>query len=452
MELEAPLMAPDDRTSMLDLPTELLFDICQRIPGDIVQLTQDEPANTSNLFTDRVRGLASLVRTCKMLKPIAEEVLYQITVLGDITQVANDESPLYDTTRSPVISLIQTLIDRPELRNHLKVLQLMVPGQGASDWTVPRSLSLIRAAQIHTARRTLPLPLLNQLYEVVDRSPLAADIKRIWRTHLTSNIFQASCGILLMLTPQLQILSLATQSSQHTSNAFHDMFGVRLPYPCKYMPSVSADTIRLDRIPALARLKHLRMRGYMPPTGSSRLPGLASVDWYYEVGELRQLERSLMRTSQAFPQVLSLRLDCCFDGLYWVEALDSILESFTGLAHLALVSPRWRNRRGLPEIMRLDFCKVLGCVYARCPGLVALENPDGPWSGYGLSMKLEPLMRGFGGMERMALSESLVRKLRPGWTPSKLKYLRVADRKVGVDGEVEAGYAGLVGMEGVVVE
>jgi hypothetical protein len=149
-------MAHSPMAALDKLPEELLLQICRHILGDITQLIKDEPNNTRSAYVARVQGLVNLAKTSKVFVPAAQEVLYQSAILGDITQVSDTDSAMYNADRSPVIALVRTLIARPDLQRHLQVLQLIVPGPYAYKYYDRRDRGDTPLPHLHYASQILP--------------------------------------------------------------------------------------------------------------------------------------------------------------------------------------------------------------------------------------------------------------------------------------------------------
>lgn len=359
-------------------------------------------------------------------------MLYRAVVLSDDSEIVRKDSALNDTNRSPIIALARTLIARSELQQHLKVLKLDIPLR-----------SRIHGGPDPNFRmRPLPSTLLAAFCGIINDSPFPEDVKKNWRISLEHRLELSSCGVLLMLVPRLQYLALA--GKHHGDIAF--FFGVCLGIAVeKLYHTVSP---RFDRVPSLTGLKHLRLRGTMPPIGASQLLGLDTVELWASDGDMKLPVRwkagsndpteSQLPHPQSFLGVHTLRHNCYFANLRaqykqnnWIPALYRTFTYCPALKHLHLISSTDQRDVNMHKEELLEIALIVEPIAAQCMGLVSLEIQSGPWKHDSRDLYLHHFVK----MERLVLPEKVLVMLAGARMPPNLKHLEITDRFVGSAGK-----------------
>lgn len=243
-----------------------------------------------------------------------------------------------------------------------------------------------------------------------------------------------------MLIPQLQYLSLAMRRKDSTSKALGACFGV-------YLRNDFSAPIRLDLVPSLANVKHLRMRGTTPPMQATSLLALESVDIGWDECELMGPERRDDPDTQSFPRVETLRIDCCLTGFHnimsdwtrkWYEAFRNTLTCFPAVKYLRLLNVDKHDGTMDYPTYELDVTHAVGMLAQQCPGLVSLGVQDGPWGCEG-GLLMHTLTK----VESLVLPEKIVMMLGADWMPPNLRRLEITDKDLGTDRKWAEDFSGL---------
>ncbi|KAF2821782.1 hypothetical protein CC86DRAFT_410864 [Ophiobolus disseminans] len=311
-------------------------------------------------------------------------------------------------------------------------------------------------------------PLRTQFARIIDTVDIPAARKRKWRSALSDGRnAQASCGLLLALVPRLEILSLTT-IAYHTSTALTDLFGTSPRADLLSVLESLWDFPQIKLLPSLAGLKHLRLMGFTPLVGACHLSNLETVEICC-LSEVPTVYPFFFAATQAFPQVSTLRVGCCYfqpDRIpgRWIEALNSVIGCFPNIKHLSLADPArssfvyphtppWSNPY---QVLKLYLSQVVSVLQSKCPVLVSLELADRPWLGDGKGVT----MRGFGMMEKLIIPVVVFQMLigkdgHAGRFPPSLRFFKVTDTLasgVVVGNNVKPGCKELPRLETFVVE
>jgi hypothetical protein len=300
-------------------------------------IPDDPPPNSPDRyliqdFLTSSRPLCSLSLTSSRFRDLAQPQLFSAPVIGGyIFRLPNDRS------HSRIAYFIRTLLERPELRKHVKSLRLCFPGSGDPELRrVEKEESNIGAEALFLDD-DIERPCCN----LVTQLALPEKIKKAWTSNIISGHKYASTQVLYALLPQLERLSFSENSMIANSYALN-IIGMR--------PQDLANGHRehIKCLPATLSLKYLKV-SHITPT---RLDGLGifrnldTLDLSIKLAglEIRYVHGLAQLYSgpealENFQLIRHLRLDCQIKSVgIWDFAARSgmthILQAFPKLSSL----------------------------------------------------------------------------------------------------------------------
>ncbi|KAH7377722.1 hypothetical protein BKA66DRAFT_550959 [Pyrenochaeta sp. MPI-SDFR-AT-0127] len=163
------------------LPNELLLKIAGFLRVDFPWMEKEERFDGCEriLFIIDAADLINLSRTCRKLRPVAQEALIHTAVLGG-----------FDGAKS-IESLVRLLLKRPELGKSVRRLRIGLP-----PWEELYRKSEEAAQAGLWSSKPLgppPLDLLAKAYGIIDQTPFTAALKDSWRVELQISYARPLC-------------------------------------------------------------------------------------------------------------------------------------------------------------------------------------------------------------------------------------------------------------------
>lgn len=208
---------PPANSTLLILPNEILLQIAGHLRSEMPRMLKEERFDGIERieFVKGSRNLIRLSRTCRRLRPVAQEALLHTAVLGGF-----DGLPAF-------VSLTRVLIENPTLGKHVRKLRIGLPPNDQYYFKTP----------FGSDNRTLftrsygspPSDIWLRAAELIVATPLSEELKTSWRMHLMYNYSRPICGVLLALLPNLEYLSISHSlgfRSATDNRTLKKMFGI----------------------------------------------------------------------------------------------------------------------------------------------------------------------------------------------------------------------------------
>ncbi|KAF1840208.1 uncharacterized protein K460DRAFT_410809 [Cucurbitaria berberidis CBS 394.84] len=229
-----PTLGKDSRLTAL--PNELLLKIAGYLRVDFPWMEKEErfDGRERTIFVTDAADLVTLSRTCKKLRPVAQEALLHTIVLGGFDSAGSIES------------LVRLLLRRPELGKAIRRLRMGLPPHEKLYFKSEKAAE----DQIWSSKPLGPPPphLLAKAKHVIDETPFTIAVKNHWRVELKVSFARPLCGVLLAMAPNLEHLSVShSLGGESPDRALRQMFGIR-------EDEVEAD---FSALPALTGLRYV---------------------------------------------------------------------------------------------------------------------------------------------------------------------------------------------------
>jgi hypothetical protein len=298
------------------LPNEIVRPICEYLIGDTqaLLLTNNE-AQARSSFENSARSLRNLCLTSRRFLPVAQETLSHTAIVCEskfhVASVFRLPSATVDNSTSSIAQLVRTLLDRPDLRSKVKKLYLVIPPrrepgiEARHAWMnhPPHFLNFHGPYIVPTADS--PSSSLNAILlraaVIIQNAAFSDVVKTQWEEELFETHIRPLCGVLLALTPTLQYLELVNKDGIQDCTML-----AMMPFRATSYGRLTDKVPDLGLLPALKKIKHLRLRSNNPVFGVGRMSKLETLDMTFCYG--RKINRNIFKPD--FANIHTLRVDC----------------------------------------------------------------------------------------------------------------------------------------------
>ncbi|KAF1919396.1 hypothetical protein BDU57DRAFT_546069 [Ampelomyces quisqualis] len=333
-----------DPISLNDLPTELLINIISNI--DVHQsnrilghIPDDPPPSLPDPYLIRdfltgCRPFCSLSLTSRRFRDLAQKHLFFAPVIsGFVFRFPPDRS------HSRITYFLRTLLARPDLRKHVKEIRLCFPKDGETIEQRDEKEESNMTAKALPFVTAIVLPC-RKLIATLD---LPADMKKSWSAQMIMEYRYTMMGIVLVLLPQLQKLSISENSedkSHYTDNHVLNILG---------MHPQSHANIDLGSIKCLPVIRSLRLLKLSSPTpvrldGLDVFPNLDTLDMSLKLADMGIHQVHHLSRLYHDPQPIAtlrsirhLRIDCQTKsvGIWDFSARSGLMHILHGFRQLS---------------------------------------------------------------------------------------------------------------------
>jgi hypothetical protein len=450
-----------------DLPSELLMQIIsnvdtyrnERILG---QNPDDPPPSPPDyyLMGDFLTGcqpLCSLCLTSKRFRNLAQEHLFYAPVLGGaVFRFPAEGSELTsERSRSRIAYFLRTIVERPDLRRHVKQIRFCFSLDGERRRTKEESN---HGAEVLSSVSDL----LTQAYGIIDTFDIPGPLKTAWKVRMYgAHGRYAMLAIVLGLLPQLERLSFSEESLDHwLGDGIEHILGAYAEFPQKL------ESYSIRCLPIGQNLKYLKVssRTSVNLDGIHMIPSLDTLDISMSIASLRSQGVQALselytafRSSMTFRNIRHLRLDFQIKSMgIWNFAartgITHILQAFSELKSLDFYAEPsseknpFRSVRAFPHYQAniqtypdapspadfdsnadgaywdervyaartdyTDYQYLVDSLVSIRPHLETLRLPGGFWTLPGASRKLIPRFQLFPKLQRLALPQAAILSIR----------------------------------------
>jgi hypothetical protein len=411
-------------------------------------------------FLTSCQPLYSLCLTSKRFRNLAQEHLFYAPVLGGIAlRLPDDGSDMpSEQSRSRIAYFLRTIVERPDLRRHVKQIRLCFSSDDEDDQQQPTKETSNLGAK---ALSSVP-DILAQACGIIDTHDVPAPLKMVWTMRMCGEDSRYTMlAIVLGLLPQLERLSFSEESldtwlwDNFGGRGAH-MLGTYLGFPKEL------ELYGIRCLPIGRNLNHLKVSSRMSINldGIYMIPSLDTLDISMSIASMRSETVQALselytgyRSSMNFRYIRHLRLDFQIKSMgIWNFAARTgtthILQAFPKLKSLDFYAEPsseknpFRSVRAFPHYQAniqtypdapspadfdshadgaywdervyaartdyTDYQYLVDSLVNIRPHLETLRLPGGFWTLPGASRKLIPRFQLFPTLQRLALPQAAI--------------------------------------------